>query len=259
MSNIILRLDDFSEYSSVRIWDEIINFANGNDVKLLIGLIPNCQDEELINIHDKEKRFGQERLWQYARDLQQSGHLIFMHGYQHVCGLKKYGRYSWTSLGSEFSSKYEIQFEAIREAIELFKNNQVNVDGFMPPRHNFNLNTLKALRHFCINTISDRYYNSLVTDDGFKYIPSRNSRYLKGQKMTSVTLHPDLDWCNDDGFFDNFLKSIHDSNLYIKRYQDLEYRNISINDKLLDLYYRIKLFASSKLLWILRKIQSFYK
>jgi hypothetical protein len=257
MDNILIRLDDFSEYSSVRIWGEIIEYANSNDIKLLVGLIPNCQDKELINVHDKVNRLGRDQLWRYARELQRSGHLIFMHGYQHDCKINKYGRYSWTSLGSEFSSTYEIQFETIQKAINLFKINQVKVDGFMPPKHNYNLDTLKVLRHFGIDTITDRYYDSFIINKEFKYIPSRNSRYLKGKRMVSVTLHPDLDWCNDDEFLDSFLTCIYDSKLYMKRNENIEYKNISLNDKLLDIYYRIKLFVFSKLLWFSRNTRSF--
>ena len=74
---ILVRFDDICPTMNWEQWNRAVTVLERYNVKPLIGVIPDCQDEELL-IDAPRPDF-----WQYIKDLQDKGYTVAMHGYLH--------------------------------------------------------------------------------------------------------------------------------------------------------------------------------
>ena len=78
MGKYVLRLDDAAPYLYKEKWQRMERLLDRYSIKPLVGIIPDCKDEELLK-YPKDDVF-----WQTARTWQAKGWSIALHGYEHT-------------------------------------------------------------------------------------------------------------------------------------------------------------------------------
>lgn len=186
---MFIRLDDLSFNSDIEKWSSIFAVLEENSISAIVGVIPDNMDPEFSKCCFSDRK----DFWHYVRALQGRGHCIFLHGLNHLCNIRGYGQFCKGTLGGETLGSFDYQYNLLNSAVRLFQENDVRIDGFMAPRHNFNNNTLNVLRSLDIFTVSDRYFPEPVIDKCITFIPVHYSK-LPSKPLfvnSTVCLHPE--------------------------------------------------------------------
>lgn len=105
MKKILIRFDDICPTMDWEQWKRAEDLLLQYNVKPLIGVIPDCQDPDLM-INKPRVDF-----WQWLRMKQMEGYTIAMHGYHHTFCSKAHGILN-KRINSEFAGlPYNIQYE----------------------------------------------------------------------------------------------------------------------------------------------------
>lgn len=183
----ILRLDDASEYMDVKKWTRIENLLDKYSIKPIVGIIPNNNDENLVNKYKIDLEF-----WEKAMTWQEKDWALALHGYTHVYSTNN-GGINPVNSRSEFAGvSLEEQKEKISKGIKILKEHGLHVNIFFAPSHTFDLNTLEALRlKSDIRIISDTIANNVYKMGNFHFIPQQSGRVRKLPfKITTFCYHP---------------------------------------------------------------------
>ena len=145
-----IRLDDACPRMHSENWKRVLKILNTFDIKPIIAVIPDNQDESLM--YDKEN----EKFWNLVKDWQNQDFIIGLHGYQHnyvnnESGILKINNFS------EFSAlTLADQVEKISKAFAIFESHEIKPKVWIAPGHSFDLNTLKAIKTVTkINIVSE--------------------------------------------------------------------------------------------------------
>lgn len=191
MKKLLIRLDDFSHDCNFKNWQKTFDILAKFGISACVGVIPDNRDPKL----QYNARINDEQFWREVKKIQNHGHVIAMHGYQHlfhsISNTKKllvpfYRR-------SEFAGlSYKEQSEKLLTAQELFDRNEVDVELFMAPAHSFDQTTVIALRECTkIDYITDGLFFDAVVWDGMKFIPQQlGSLRDPIFPCSTVCLHP---------------------------------------------------------------------
>ena len=106
---ILVRFDDICPTMNWEQWNRAVTVLERYNVKPLIGVIPDCQDEELL-IDAPRPDF-----WQYIKDLQDKGYTVAMHGYLHKYDSATHGIVNVTPRSEFAGHSYEEQLEKIKQ------------------------------------------------------------------------------------------------------------------------------------------------
>jgi len=156
-----------------RIWLKIDEMLLEMDIKPIIAVIPDNRDRTFFI--EKER----EDFWDYVRERQKIGWIIGVHGYQHLC-ITRNGGILGISSCSEFAGLSERkQEEKIVRALETFKTNNIKPDLFIAPWHSFDYMTLRVLKKYGINVISDGFSLRPYVHYGVLWIPQQLWRFPK--------------------------------------------------------------------------------
>ena len=109
MRKILVRFDDICPTMDWNQWNRAMKILKLYHVKPLIGVIPDCQDPDLLI--DLPRR----DFWDYLKALQADGFAIAMHGYLHLYDTNAQGIVNGTSLSEFAGHSYEEQYEKIRK------------------------------------------------------------------------------------------------------------------------------------------------
>jgi peptidoglycan/xylan/chitin deacetylase (PgdA/CDA1 family) len=145
----LLRFDDLCPTINWEIWQKLEEIMIEEDVKPILSVIPDNQDQTL---HQGEPN---EHFWDRVRDWQARGWTIGLHGYRHeyvtknsgILGIKNYSEFAGLPL--------EEQRAKLRKGLEIFKREGVRADVWVAPAHSFDANTVAALRSLGVYKISD--------------------------------------------------------------------------------------------------------
>lgn len=138
---IAVRLDDITPDMD---WQRFLSFKSLLDkyqVKPLIGIVPDNQDEKLKGARDG----APEDFWAYIRELEKEGWCIALHGCKHVYTTNKGGLFPLNNFSEFAGISYQRQKEMLAEGKRIFKENGIETELFMAPAHSYDNNTLKAL------------------------------------------------------------------------------------------------------------------
>lgn len=225
----LIRLDDASEYMDVEKWRKIEGLLDKYSIKPIVGIIPNNQDEELVNNYELDRNF-----WNKARDWQDKNWIIGLHGYNHVYSTNE-GGINPVNSQSEFAGvSLKEQKSKIEKGLNVFKRNSINPKVFFAPSHTFDCNTLEALKvKSSIRIISDTIANDIYKMNEFYFIPQQSGRVRRLPfKLITFCYHPNN--MNDDDFelLEEFISR--EKNHFIN-FTDLNFTNRQVNfyDKLL--------------------------
>jgi predicted deacetylase len=233
----VIRLDDASEYMDVEKWARIENLLDRHSIKPIVGIIPNNQDENLVNEYEKDPEF-----WNKAKVWQTKKWAIALHGYTHVYASNS-GGINPVNFQSEFAGlTLEEQKKKISNGIKVFKKHELDTKIFFAPSHTFDLNTLEALRmESDIRVISDTVANNIYKMREFHFIPQQSGRVRKLPfKVTTFCYHPNTMNEQDFKMLEYFIKKYKDE---FVSFQDLNFvdRHPSLYDKFLrKMYFSIR-------------------
>ena len=219
-----IRLDDACPTMDSRKWTAIERILDKYNIKPLVGIVPNNKDYQLM-FDSPDNSF-----WAKAREWQNKGWSIALHGYDHVY-LSSSGGINPFWNRSEFAGvPIDIQKLKIKEGISILAKNHIKAEYFFAPSHTFDENTLKALRSESdIKKISDTFTLSPYKRLGFSFFPQQFGGFkniiIPG--YWTFCFHPNT--MSDEGIsaFERFIQ------LYRNRFCDFsEFNNLSLQEKM---------------------------
>ena len=167
MRKILIRFDDLCPFMDKQEWNKAIEVLDKYNVKPLIGVIPDCKDDNL------RRKPEDPEFWEYIHSLQNKGYVVAMHGFQHVYDNKKRGKVN-NGFSSEFAGHpYDVQYERIRLGKKVLSDKGVITDVFFAPSHSYDDNTIKALRANGFKYMDDGKSAKPIDDDGIILVPCR--------------------------------------------------------------------------------------
>lgn len=163
--NILLRFDDICPTMNWEQWEKAKTLLDKTGAKALLGVIPDCKDPDL----QIEK--PREYFWDYIKELQKQGHIIAMHGCQHVFDSNVRGLINKAAKSEFAGHSYEIQYEKIKKGKNALLEQGIETEVFFAPAHSYDENTLKALAANGFKYMSDGYSRKPYLLKGIKCIP----------------------------------------------------------------------------------------
>jgi predicted deacetylase len=156
----LLRFDDICPTMNWSIWAEIEKILLEIEVKPILAVVPDNQDETLKVDRAVEDFWDRVRIWQ-AR-----GWTIGLHGYQHRYVTKNSGVVGLLN-DSEFAGlSVEEQQHKLQKAVEIFHREGVKPQVWIAPSHSFDATTVSLLKTVGIHIISDGLYIVPHIDSG---------------------------------------------------------------------------------------------
>lgn len=185
----LIRLDDACPTMDKAKWQRIFDILDSNGVRPMVGIIPHNEDpKQEINAPDED-------FWNKAKQWQQKGYAIALHGYNH-CYISDKGLDGLNPLWSrsEFAGvSLGIQKQKIQEGLEILSKHGLNPEYFFAPSHTFDRNTLNALKE-CTNirVISDTIATRPYKKGDFVFLPQLGG-HCKEMMISGIwtfCLHP---------------------------------------------------------------------
>ena len=256
-AKILIRFDDICPTMDFEQFHIAETMMDEYQLKPLIGVVPDCKDEDL-QISDVKNDF-----WDYVLALQKKGYTIAMHGLNHVFDSPHKGMVN-NRVGSEFSGhSLEVQVEKIRKGKEILQSHGIETDIFFAPAHSYDDNTIKALSLCGFKYISDGKSSKAYEKYGVKLLPCRSGGCPKIPKhgyVTAVFHAHEWAWLNKKYCYDEFktlLKNYHNDVVSFDEYRMQPVSNTMVqqlNEKLYVLYeYRVYAYLKKVYRFILRR------
>ncbi|PAD40397.1 DUF2334 domain-containing protein [Terribacillus sp. 7520-G] len=198
----IIRLDDASEYMDVHKWNKIEALLDKYEIKPIVGVIPNNEDETFTTKYVRDDNF-----WLKAKGWQEKGWEIALHGYNHVYASNS-GGINPVNHRSEFAGlSLEDQQIKISKGMKIFKEKDIISRMFFAPSHTFDDNTLKALTlESNIRMISDTIANNCYKYNDFYFIPQQSGKArLLPLKLVTFCYHPNEMTNSDFNHLESFI------------------------------------------------------
>lgn len=231
----LLRLDDASWYMNKSNWKKMEQLLDRYSIKPIIGIIPDNRDKELM-------KYGEvEGFWELAKNWQDKGWIIALHGCTHVYETED-GGINPVNMRSEFAGlPLYRQKDKIRTGYSVLLSHEIYPEIFYAPSHTFDLNTLEALKEETnIRVISDTVANDVYYENDFFFIPQQSGRARKLPfKTATFCYHPNTMKDIDFEDLENFLKQYGDR-FGVVTIKELKKKHKSVYDKVLKKLYFIR-------------------
>lgn len=199
----ILRLDDACPYSNVVNWDRMETLLDVYGVKPLVGVIPHCEDKELIAYGEDADYIGRIARWK------DKGWAFALHGWNHVF-MTEEGGLNPVNRKSEFAGvELAVQQEKIRQGVAALVKLGLSPVAFFAPAHTFDTNTLRALKECSdIRVISDTVAFDQYQEDGLTFVPQQSGAVRDLPfKLITFCYHPNIMTDADFNKLERFLDS----------------------------------------------------
>ena len=203
-TGILIRIDDVCENMNWDLMSKLESLFDNHSIKPVLGVIPNNRDEDFLSFPRNDNFWDQVRKWQ------DKGWEIVQHGdthiYDRLCSKKSdYFEYGG---GSEFfGHPLDVQEKRIKNGLEKFKREKINIRSFFAPNQTYDENTFIALKNCGIFEVIDGYGLMPYTEKNVKFIPQLFEKVVLlpfGIQSTKLHLHV---WDeNDYKKFENFIK-----------------------------------------------------
>jgi hypothetical protein len=150
-TRFILRFDDICPTMNWRVWRLLERDLYELNIKPLMAVIPDNRDRNLI-----VSAPGVDDFWNSVRSWQERGWTIGLHGYQHRYLTNATGMYGRMPRSEFAGLPYEIQEIKLRNAIRIFREQQVS-GAFLRchnRRHSFKAGRANHQRRLCDLSLS---------------------------------------------------------------------------------------------------------
>ncbi len=198
----ILRIDDACENMDINNWQRIENIVNRYSIKPIVGIIPNCQDSDIVKRYSRNDKF-----WDLALSWQDNKWIIALHGYDHVY-ITRCGGLNPVQARSEFAGvSLNIQRSKIHAGIEILKYHRLDAKVFFAPSHTFDRNTLLALKmESDIRIISDTIAYDVYKMKEFYFLPVQSGHFSRLPfRVSTFCYHPNSMNDKDFDIFESFI------------------------------------------------------
>lgn len=180
----LVRFDDICPTMNWTIWDTIERILDEKNIKPIVAVVPDNQDQSLMFEGPKEN------FWERVRSWCDKGWGIGLHGYQHIYKTQDSGMIGINSRSEFAGLPATIQKDQLEKALRIFQKENVRVDAWVAPAHSFDQVTLDILKSLGVTTISDGYYTRAVRDGEMNWIPQQIWRFEgKNTGLWTVCYH----------------------------------------------------------------------
>ena len=218
-TGILIRFDDVAPNMNWTMMEKCEVLLNKFNIKPVLGVIPNNQDNELMNYPIKND------FWNIVKNWQTKNWSIAMHGYTHLYDADTFKKdyFGYGGRSEFFGHSYEEQIFKIKKGLKLFRDNNIEITTFFAPNHTYDLNTFKALKECGIFQVIDGYGLSTFTFNEIKFVPQLfYNLYMLPYGIQSTQIHLNSWTENDFHVFEKFIEKYH------KKVINLDYA-LSIN------------------------------
>ena len=201
-TGILIRFDDIAPNMSWEMMDKCQELLNYYDLKPVMGVIPDNQDNEILKYPKREN------FWETVKKWELNNWSIAMHGYNHLYDKEtnKKDFFNYGGRSEFFGHSYEDQLSKIKKGLEIFQKNNIQIDTFFAPNHTYDRNTFKALKNSGILKIIDGYGLMPYSFNGIKFVPQLFYKlHILSFGIQSTQIHINY-WSDKD--FINFKKFI---------------------------------------------------
>ena len=198
----IIRLDDASEKMNSINWKKMEKILDYYNIKPIVGIIPNNKDT-MFEKFDFNKNF-----WEIAKNWENKGWIIAMHGYEHLYVTKCAG-INPVHNRSEFAGLSLVeQKRKIKAGYDILLNKGLHPTAFFAPSHTFDNNTLEAIKcNSDIRIISDTIAYNIYYYKDLYFIPQQSGKVRKlPLKTVTFCYHPNEMKEEDFVKFEVFIK-----------------------------------------------------
>lgn len=195
VASYLIRLDDACPTMDHARWDRLEALFDDLGIRPIVAIVPDNKDEELAP-GPPDPQF-----WAKARQWQEKGWTIALHGYNHRLRPYKGRQYLPFHHRSEFAGfSLEEQVLKIRAGWQKLVTEKLLPTVWVAPAHSFDRNTLQALHlETPIRTVSDGVATDEFDHHGFRWIPQQLWSFVpKRRGLWTVCLHPNT--MTDDAF-----------------------------------------------------------
>ncbi len=244
MPKYIIRLDDACQEANWNNWNRIESILDRYDIKPIVAVIPDNNDEKLI-YDDKGEQF----YWEKVKEWSEKKWSIGLHGYKHLYQNDNSGIINIGNK-SEFSGlTLDSQKKKIRSAWKIFIDKGIEPNIWVAPSHSFDKNTLIAIKEETnIYILSDGIALNVFYDLGFFWIPQQlwSIRKMYFGKIWTICLHPNTMTLKNIDTFENKLKVLYKEVIDVSSL-DLIKKRRSIIDKIFEKLFYVTLFIKRRI------------
>lgn len=228
---IAVRLDDITPDMD---WERFLQFKALLDryqVKPLIGIVPDNQDENLKK--QTKKTQIPEDFWSYIKELEADGWILAMHGVHHIYTTDKGGLFPLNNFSEFAGIPLDKQKEMLLKGKLILKEKGIETKIFMAPAHSYDRNTLKALKEIGFTALTDGFGNYPYLWDGLKFYPisfNLSSTFKKKNGYSTMVVHTDTVTSDDMKRYESYFQNENIRWISFKEYlaQPVKMRNIII-------------------------------
>lgn len=201
-TGLLIRLDDIAPNMNWVLMDKCENLFLKYNIKPVLGVVPNNQDEQLLNFPEKKD------FWKKVKKWQSLGWEIAVHGYNHkyTSNTNKKDYFNYGGKSEFFGYSLNDQVSKLEKSLKIFKENNINTRCFFAPNHTYDLNTFEALKVVGIRQVLDGYGFFPYTKHEINFIPQllyKNIILPFGIQSTQIHLNT---WKHED--YETFEKFI---------------------------------------------------
>lgn len=219
-TGILIRFDDIAPNMNWDMMEKCETLLDKFNIKPILGVIPNNQDEELKSYPLKNN------FWDTVKNWQLKKWSIAMHGYAHLydSDTNKKDYFAYGGKSEFFGHSYDNQVLKIKKGLKVFNENNIEIKTFFAPNHTYDSNTFEALKVCGIFQVIDGYGLSAFKLDKIKFIPQLfYNLHMLPYGIQSTQIHINNWTENDYQIFNKFIEKNH------KKIIDLDHA-LSVNE-----------------------------
>ncbi|MGA8144157.1 MAG: DUF2334 domain-containing protein [Candidatus Acidiferrales bacterium] len=164
----LLRFDDVCPTMNWGVWDEVEQILRDQDVKPILAVVPDNQDD-LLRVCTPNPNF-----WKRAREWQSSGWTIAMHGWQHRFVTRHSGILRVNSRSEFAGVSRKAQESKLRSGLSIFQTERIASKVWIAPAHSFDSVTVELLLGLGLRYVSDGFSLLPYVDRfGMTWIPQQ--------------------------------------------------------------------------------------
>ena len=202
-TGILIRFDDIAANMNWDLMDKCEELFDKNNIKPVMGVIPNNKDKELLSYPKREN------FWKIVERWKNKNWEIAMHGFTHIydSNTNKKDYFSYGGKSEFFGHSIDVQLDKIKSGLKIFKENNIKIRVFYAPNHTYDKNTFEALKAAGINQVIDGYGLMPYENNNIHFIPQLFYKlYILPFGIQTTQIHLNYWSIEDYKKFEKFVK-----------------------------------------------------